>query len=232
MFDKNLFEKIGKNTLNQIIAGRDYFRYVYFMLSWKTLSSPKLDKPGAGLPWYEALAARYILFPKLQRSTSWQQGADFLTKENHRILNLIEGRAEVELSQRVLIPRIRGMEDSSRYWSVAMTLEHLLITGRGMSMIASELSQGVYSDFMVDVALVKPQGQQSVAQILESFKEFTKNEPTQTLSQLKDRQAEGTKLHPWLGRLNAHGWFILMGMHTNIHRKQIAAILRSQEHNR
>jgi len=49
-----------------------------------------------------------------------------------RILKEAGSVAEGKRDRRVLVPRMRGIEDSSRFWSVNETLEHLLITGLAM----------------------------------------------------------------------------------------------------
>ncbi|MBX3389322.1 MAG: hypothetical protein KF691_07680 [Phycisphaeraceae bacterium] len=42
-------------------------------------------------------------------------------------------------AERVLIPRLRGLEDSSRYWSVWMMLDHLRIVNSQVAMVIASL---------------------------------------------------------------------------------------------
>jgi hypothetical protein len=59
-------------------------------------------------------------------------------------------------AQRVLIPRIRGLEDSSRYWSVWMTLDHLRIVHESLAHLIRELVREVTPPGAASTAAVKP----------------------------------------------------------------------------
>ena len=50
------------------------------------------------------------------------------------------GRSEPELTEAVLVPPQIGLEDSSRFYSYAMVLEHLTIIGNAIGRIVVELS--------------------------------------------------------------------------------------------
>jgi hypothetical protein len=64
------------------------------MISQVPQTEPKLDKPGAGLP-LKARMLNQAYYKKISRD---------------------------KLETKVFVPAIQGLEDSSRFWSVAMAL--------------------------------------------------------------------------------------------------------------
>ncbi|MEO8426326.1 MAG: hypothetical protein ABI651_04355, partial [Verrucomicrobiota bacterium] len=92
---------------------------------------PKLAPPGAGLPKIELFIARLLFRWRRWRGnrdsfhTRFQQGRAAIEK-------LIESCDAKTAACRVLIERPRGLEDSSRYWSVWMTLDHLRIVNNSL----------------------------------------------------------------------------------------------------
>ena len=68
---------------------------------------PKLAKPGAGLPIVEWLVAKYIIFPNRFRSTTIKQAIEQFEDESKKIIELISGLNDDQLTQRRLIPRLR-----------------------------------------------------------------------------------------------------------------------------
>ena len=95
-----------------------------------------LQPPGAGLPWYERDALNFLL----------KSGAFWLTdraalkmfrKETIELLRIAYDDESYDVFQPLRIPRVLGIEDSSRNWSVAMVLDHLCLTNAEM-MVAVE----------------------------------------------------------------------------------------------
>jgi uncharacterized damage-inducible protein DinB len=159
--------------------------------------------------------------------SSWSYNRDaadqtFL-REQKNIATLVEQCGPKRACQRVLIPRLRGLEDSSRFWSVAMTLDHLRITNAAFAGIIRNLATNVTPPGVASTAAVKPSNDAS----LEVLHEYN-----QSCSQVMAAVAENPKLnttlkfaHPWFGAMNAERWHLLAGIHMSIHRKQIQAIL-------
>jgi hypothetical protein len=102
----------------------------------------RLAAPGAGLPFLEHLISRYYWFPKFCKNTTWDQAHALFQKQGARLLQLARALPESQRTIRVLIPRVPGIEDSSRHWSVAMVLEHLMIVGKLMGEGIVELTHG------------------------------------------------------------------------------------------
>ena len=192
----------------------------------KLIEQPKLDKPGAGLPLIELAIAKYIMFPFLYATTTPEKAVETFADESKRVLALSEKLQPNALSERKLIQRLSGLEDSSRFWSVAMAIQHLVIVGNGMRQVIAELSStgkttrsprgtaDVKPDPAVDSKSAILSFEQMADQFLESAKRIDVNAfPAATFP------------HPWFGDLNARGWLVLSGVHTRIHRKQIEAII-------
>ena len=89
-------------------------------------TQPELEAPGAGLPLPELWIARLIFRREVQRSSRESAIAKVET-ERERFLAFLEENAGKPLGTPVLIPRLRGLEDSSRFWSAYMTVEHVCI---------------------------------------------------------------------------------------------------------
>lgn len=186
------------------------------------LQSVSLAAPGAGLPWQELWIARMV-FAFSRWSYSRDAANQKFLRERKMIATLIDQCGPTLACQRVLIPRLRGLEDSSRFWSVAMTLDHLRITNTAFTGIIRNLAKNVVPQGVASTADVKP----SVDASFDVVFEFD-----QSCSQVMSAVSENPELntaaqfaHPWFGGMNAEGWHLLAGTHMSIHRKQIQSIL-------
>jgi uncharacterized damage-inducible protein DinB len=145
-------------------------------------------------------------------------------REQKMIGTLIDQCGPTLACQRVLIPRLRGLEDSSRFWSVAMTLDHLRITNTAFAGIIRNLAKNVTPSGVASTAAVKPSSEASFEVVCEY---------DQSCSQVMSAVSENPELntaaqfaHPWFGPMNAEDWHSLAGIHMSIHRKQVEAILK------
>lgn len=186
---------------------------------------PKLAKPGAGLPFVEWAVAKYILLPRLFETTDKEKALKAFAKESEKIMAISSMVAPNNLTERRLIPRLRGLEDSSRYWSVAMTLQHLIIVGDLMRQTVLKLSIGDRPTSIVGTADVKPPIEVVSATVLEDFKLMSERFLQETSTAKIDAFPQVTHPHPWFGPLNAQQWLAFAAPHENIHRKQIEAII-------
>ncbi len=187
---------------------------------------PKLDKPGAGLPFYEWFIAKYFLFPSLFRTTTKEQAIENFRKESDEILQLARGLSADELTERRLVPRLRGLEDSSRYWSVAMAIEHLSIVGGGTRNIIRNLSRGIIDMPPASTAAVKPHAEVDSEKVFEYFQAmtdiFVKTASAADFSKFPDAKFA----HPWFGPLNAMQWLVFAAPHQSLHKRQIQEIIK------
>jgi len=187
---------------------------------------PVLEKPGAGLPFFEWLSLRAVA-PFIGAHSDWEENWSLLDKSNAKIFSMIESLDDEQLGQPVLVPRIRGIEDSSRYWSVAMTLEHLIIVGMAQKYIIQSLAKGQVPSQKASTATVKPAGINPPRAQVQMYRDFI-NALRPELDPLKDI-AETNKLkyaHPWFGKFNMLQWQWMFQAHTHVHRAQIKEIVK------
>ena len=186
--------------------------------------SPKLGKPGAGLPFLETFLSRYFLLPRAYRRISWDQADAMFQKQGRILVELTQNLSADHLQKPVLIDRIAGIEDSSRFWSPGMVLEHLIIVGTSMMRGIVDLSRGIVPAVKPDVAAVKPKGSYA-ASAVGVFQSFLAQYADTMNREVVDRNSSTTLGHPWFGQMNAHQWHCLAALHQGIHRKQMSKIL-------
>lgn len=186
-------------------------------------NEPTLAPPGAGLPKPELYAAR-ILFA-LRRWTGDRDSFNArFRKEREAIRGLVRSCEAESGARRVLIRRPRGLEDSSRHWSVWMTLDHLRIVNHAMAGIIGALTKGVKPDGTASTAAVKPSPQADAA-IVAGYEQAC-DDLLAVVSSAGSLKTELRFAHPWFGLLDAAGWHALAGGHMGIHRVQIERILK------
>jgi len=183
---------------------------------------PKLAAPGAGLPWLELKIARFG-FGLLSRRMTRAKSNALLNKEWAAILELVRPCNSETGSKRVLINRLRGMEDSSRYWSVFMTLDHLRIVNLGIADAIRLLGQGKVPERRADTAAVKPSPDAAI-DVLDDF-ELSCKLIERCAARVTDLKTKTHYDHPWFGPLDAAGWYFLAGFHLGLHRMQIERII-------
>lgn len=183
--------------------------------------TPELAPPGAGIPAVERTVGRVILALRRWRGTPEEFSAEF-EREREAIAGMYRASDEQALGRRVLIPRLRGLEDSSRFWSVYMTLEHLRIVNDQIARVIGVLIQGVVPEGRASTAAVKP-GPGVGAAVVPVYEASCDD-----LLRVVEKAQLRTKVryaHPWFGLLDAAGWHSMAAMHMGIHREQIARIL-------
>ena len=155
-----------------------------------------------------------------------EDSRDAFNRENARILQAIQRRTPAELEKKILVPPQRGLEDSSRYWSAHMALEHVMIVGNGIADLVIQLSNGKQPSVLVDTATVKPHGSTSSDTVIATFDRFTKDFLPALEKKIGDLDSPLKHKHPWFGPMTAAQWFWLLGTHQRIHRVQIQEILK------
>jgi hypothetical protein len=185
-------------------------------------SEPKLAPPGAGLPLSELLIGRMIFGLKRLRYDHTTCAAGFMA-ERAAIREMIDRCPLESRGKRVLIARPRGLEDSSRYWSVWMTLDHLRITNDAFSDIIRSLVSGIVPTKPASTANVKPDGEVT-AGVDERYEESCVK-LLHTVNDCRDLETEKKFAHPWFGPMDAAGWHTLSAGHMGIHREQLRRIL-------
>jgi hypothetical protein len=189
----------------------------------QTQSSIPLAPPGAGLPWLELQVARGIFYSGLALATL-DKDKKRIQDEEAKTAALIAPISSELLARPVLIERMRGIEDSSRNWSVYMTLAHVAIVNTAVYRTIQLLLQGEIPARAASTAAVKPPpntGVEAVTTFHESAQKLL-----ELLDQHPDLRTEKRYSHPWFGPLDARGWLFMAGFHMRLHRKQVETILR------
>ena len=185
--------------------------------------SPILAPPGAGIPWLE----RTVLTGgvRLYASRASQEAAMALfQRDAAEVLSMAESVSEEIGRKPVLVPRLRAMEDSSRFWSPYMIVQHLDIIDRGVLMLARCLAAGKSSDKVTGTADVKP-SPDAGPEVTGKFRE-TVEAWRNKLATIPDLKTRLRHPHPWFGPLDAHTWVCVAALHHGVHLKQMRLVLR------
>jgi len=188
-----------------------------------TNTDPQLAPPGAGLPIIELWVAR-LLFALTRRRGNRDTFVTKFKQEREAIRALVDSCPEAKRGEQVLITRLRGLEDSSRNWSVWMTLDHLRITNTAFIRVITALTQGRVPPGQASTAAVKPSA--TVTAAVEADFERSCDGVLAAMTEASELKTQLRFAHPWFGPLDAFGWAAMAGMHMGIHRAQIQSILR------
>jgi hypothetical protein len=184
---------------------------------------PKLGPPGAGLPAIEHLIGRTLFALRRMTGTRESFNTDF-QRERENIRRIVSALTAEDAERRVLIKRPPGLEDSSRYWSVWMALDHLRIVHGSIIRVIGALAKGVVPPGRASTATVKPSPDVSGAVVPEYEKSC--DELLATVAATPDLKTSARFVHPWFGALDAAGWHALAAGHLKIHRVQIERVVK------
>ena len=185
----------------------------------------RLEAPGKGLPWLELQLVR-LRFGWARRRRSRGEFTNLFSSERERVIELASACDHQRINVRVLIDRVRGLEDSSRFWSVAMTLDHLRIVNIAFAGILRSLGRGIVPEGEVSTADVKPDDSQLAdgPGVLRGF-ERSCDLFLRASEKASESDPQARFPHPWFGGLGIRGWHALGAVHLGIHRVQIERIL-------
>lgn len=186
-----------------------------------------LQPPGAGLPALER-AVLDVSFKTVTAFVTDKWSLKLFRREAKELLRLASGEDEsYDVFRQLLIPRVIGIEDSSRNWSVMMVLEHLCMTNRDMLSAVKSLAEGVVPRGEIDIAFYKPSPDVGY-EVLDRYRELSDEycETVQRLVQSRGNLQTAARFkHPWFGSLNAHQWNCLATVHQRIHRRQMQKLI-------
>ncbi len=183
-----------------------------------------LAPPGAGIPPLERqvlgvgirLAAQLVTKDRL---------TGMFRDEALRAVAVARQLSEEAGRRRVLIPRFLGIEDSSRNWSVYMTLEHLVIVNSAIAAALPRLYAGHDISTEVRVEDVKPIAEAGPEQIEDLVRLVERY--TDMVEKLGNLRAGISHPHPWFGSLSAAQWHALAAVHNGVHRRQVERIVKA-----
>lgn len=182
---------------------------------------PHLAPPGAGLPKVELFFANLIFRWSLWRSNHARAVAN-LAERRQQILTLVQPCSLETGSRQVLIKRLPGLEDSSRFWSVYMTLDHLRIVNDEIAQTITLLLSEQVPTRPASTAAVKPRAEVGPEVVAEFSAACARLEAAAGTGQSLATAARHR--HPWFGPLDAAAWHFMAGFHLNLHRQQIERI--------
>src|SRR5690242_14290838 len=184
---------------------------------------PNRAPPGAGLPKIELIIARAIFTWRGRKAT--REGVNARFQNERDVIRSLARSIDVDAAaRRILIPRLRGMEDSSRYWSVWMTLEHLRMVHEMVNRTIGALAKGTLPPGKVNTANVKPKPNVTAA-VMAEF-ERSCDDLLATVAAVPNLRTKVRHVHPWFGPLDAGGWHMLAAGHLGVHRTQIEQIIQ------
>lgn len=142
--------------------------------------------------------AKYTIFPRLFRTTSKEEALSRFADQSDKLLAIARAQTPEDLVRRQLVKRLQGMEDSSRYWSVAMVLDQLTIVGSNIQLVVSALSRGKTIDRKASKKEVKPRSDIDPLEAIEEFEEMSHR----FVADLKDIDVDAFPSvkysHPWV----------------------------------
>jgi hypothetical protein len=196
-------------------------------LSMNHNSQEQLQAPGAGLPKLETAAlSAFFKFGTLFMSD--RSAIGLFKSESYQLLQFAEiGGESYDAREKALIPRLIGIEDSSRNWSVLMVLEHLCMTNRDMLIGVDSLVKGNIPDFTAKIQDYKPSRDVGF-DVIERYRQMCEDYlcSIESLLRSHDNLRSSVRFeHPWFGPLDAHQWHCLAGVHQRVHRRQAQKII-------
>jgi hypothetical protein len=189
-----------------------------------TESEPQLAPPGAGIPIYQKLVLRLYVNPFLAGKGRLEDMRSRFIRKHQRISEAYLAIPEELRERKVLVPPLMGLEDSSRFWSAAMVLEHVQIVGSAMGEGIVKLSNEEDPGFKPDTAKVKPKGILSAPEIFAAFETWRHGFLNSLDARVRNMDSKRTLAHPWFGPFTARKWYWLLPVHADIHLKQLRAI--------
>ena len=181
------------------------------------------------MPKAELFIAR-MLFSRRLKKGNRESFVQSFEKERETVRELVQSIDGAAAAKRVLIDRVRGLEDSSRYWSVWMTLDHLRIVNEQIAQIIAGLAQGSIPARTASTAAVKPSPEANAA-VTERYEQGC-DELMATAAGIDDLETELRFAHPWFGPLDAAAWHALAGGHMGLHRVQLERMIEVVEKSR
>ena len=176
---------------------------------------PSLAKPGSGLPGFETWVLRHLGFPLLARSLGQEAARKLFVREGHRIHYLAQDLTDYELAEPVLVKRLMGAEDNSRYWSMEMLMEHLILMGVSVQDSVRQLSKGVRPMKPFRSSDLQPKGGRG-PRIRDEFSRFL--DRFAKVYENRNLPSRPTHRHAWFGELGAAHWLKFAAIQTNLAR--------------
>jgi len=149
-----------------------------------------------------------------------------MERQADRLFRSAAGLTHAQRVRRVLVRPQIGLEDSSRYHSWAMVVEHLTIIGGALADVVLELTHRRVPGGKVSTAALKPRGGIDAAQAEDGYRRMLQRFRRVILEECDDWRSPTLYPHPWFGPLDARQWVCFAPFHQTIHLKQARRIRR------
>jgi hypothetical protein len=181
-----------------------------------------LDPLRAAIPWHERRAADLGL--RLYASVSSPAAIlRAFRRDALQARTLASGISEAQGRARIAIARFPGIEESSRDWSVFMTLDHLVMVNTAIMVLIHAICTDHNHGAEIGIEDVRPHedaGPDRIPALEAAVERYT--DMVQRLGSLRSRERHP---HPWFGLLTARQWHAVAAIHNRTHRAQIERIL-------
>ena len=156
--------------------------------------------------------------------TSRRRADAAVRREGDLALALLDGLTDEQAAQSVRVPRMIGVDEDMRDWSLHQTLEHNTIVNRIFSMIVLHLARGKTPptgdiDPKKDVMPTAAPGPPAVDAFRKSI-----DRHLELVAGIDKLRGTARYPHPILGPLDAHGFHTFFSIHLAVHRRQMVAI--------
>ena len=184
-----------------------------------------IGKAGGGLSTGRAYFLRHFGFPFVNAVISWNRALTIFESEGKKMIHLARSLSKEKLTERMLVPHLFGLEDNSRYYSVAMVLKHVLTVGNALQNRVPLLSQGKELDKEVKIEDYKPYEEIDMS-IIDDYEVFLNRFKETMEAEVEDIYLDNRHEHPWFGNLKAKEWVVMGAIHQIVHRRQMEAIIK------
>lgn len=180
--------------------------------------------PPTGIPAVERFVAR-LLIRRWTRAHPPETAAALLRAQQRELTALIQSAGSAATT-RVQIKRLRGLEESSTNYSLAMVADHLARVNRDLAATLADLVQGRPSPIEVSIAKYKPDPAAEPVAALRDLDASIAALEAVLVDTAAIRRSTTTHAHPWFGPLPATVWASFGPFHQALHLNQSRFIVK------
>ena len=147
--------------------------------------------------------------------------------ETKKLTHLLEDDESFDVFQVIRIPRVIGVSEFNRQWSVLMAVDHLCLVLEDCRKAILALSEGVEPKGEIDLSLYAPRPDLGF-DVLDRFENLTSRFCSEIQAAVEINSTLWTTArfsHPCFGSLTAKQWLAFATMHQMIHRRQVQKII-------
>ena len=152
--------------------------------------------------------------------TSRLKADESIRAESERTLELAKALEPSLAGRSITVPKMIGVDEDMRDWSIFQTLEHNVIVNHSITQLVVTLAneQQVITNFDPKTD-VMPAAEPDTEQ-LNAFEASVEQHFSQ-VSALKRLRSRQKYRHPLFGNFSAHQWHCMFGFHLMLHRRQL-----------